>query len=66
MFVVISWQFSFVAPWGELVLLVSMGWSSPNLDVHMPFTSHGLVIRGKQQKESQEDGACCEDGLRID
>jgi hypothetical protein len=66
MFVVISWQFGLVAPWSELVLLVPVRWSSPDLDVDIALVSGMcLVVGGKQQQECQEDGARCEDSLRY-
>ena len=64
MFIIVGWQFGLVAPWSELMLLVSVRWASPDLDVNITLVSgHGLIIGGEQEQESQEDGARCEDCL---
>lgn len=65
MFVVVCWQFGLVAPWGKLMLFVSVRWAPPNLDVDTLVSSHSLIVAGEHQEEGQEDGASREDGLKI-
>lgn len=66
MFVIVSWQLSLVSPGGELVLLVAVRWSAPNLDVHIALvSSHGLVIGCEQQQKRHQDGAGCKNGLLM-
>ena len=52
MFMIVGWQFGFVAPWSKLMLLVSVRWTSPDLDVNVTLVSgHRLIVSGKQKQE---------------
>lgn len=58
MLVVIGWQFSLVAPWSELVLLVAVRWTSPDLDVDVLVVSgHRLIVRCEHEQEREQYGA---------
>lgn len=67
MLVVIGRQLGLVAPWGELVLLVSVRRSPPDLyvDVTLAMASQCLVVGGKHKQKREEDCASCEDGLCV-
>lgn len=45
---VVGGQFCVVAPRRELMLLVTLRWAAPNVDVHLSFVaSHNGVVGGK-------------------
>lgn len=46
------------------MLLVSMRWTSPDLDLHVTLVAgDGLVVGGEHEEERQEDAASSQDGL---